>query len=290
VNWRRAKTLLLITFLVLDLMLAKMYLDVRTDGRLGHTARAALDPDIISQLEDNNLILATELPQDTPELALLRVGAVRQNPYTLAFTFFDTLEEVTMSRLEDPLLQAAFSRGQEEILFYSSGVTIYTCYRLDRSGGTQNSDQAQKRARQFLSDHGGLGELELVRSIPYRRQGTYLVEFTQKWQGRPLVGASGAVLIVTPGGVENCWRRYLTVLGESGSRRPVVPAQEALLTLALERPWPEATTLTIKEVTLGYYNKIYNADEWEAVPVWRIWAGGDTYFYVNAFTGELEAR
>ena len=125
---------------------------------------------------------------------------------------------------------------------------------------------------------------------PYRRKGTYLVEFCQSWEGQPLVGASGAVLVVTPAGVESCWRRQLTVFGESGSRRSVITAESALLTLALERPRPEATPLTVKEISLGYYNEIYNADQWEASPVWRIWVGGDTNFYINAYTGELEAE
>ncbi len=287
-NWRRAKNLLLVSFLILDLVLAWLYVGLRTET--GHVAGAGVEPEIVEQLAENNITLATELPRGTPELALLRVGVMWQNPYSLALTFFGTLDGVDMVRLDNPLLQAAFSRGKEEVLFYSSGVTVYTRHNgTSHTGGNQSRTEAEKRARQFLADHGGLDGLELLRSTPYRRQGTYLVEFTQTWQGRPLVGASGAVLVVTPAGVENCWRRYLSVLGESGIRRSVIPVEEALLALALERPRPEATPLTIKEITLGYYNKIYNADEWEAAPVWRIWTGGETYFYINAFTGELEA-
>lgn len=287
-NWKRAKSLLLICFLLLDLMLVQIYMGLRAESR-GHAAGTGVDPDIINQLAENNITLATDLPRDTPELTLLRVGVMRQNPYPLALTFFGTLEGVSSVRLEDPLLSASFSRQGEELLVYTSGVTVYTCHGLEQTGGNQSNAEAQKRAQQFLANHGGLGELELWRSTPYRRQGTYLVEFNQTWQGRPLVGASGAVVVVTPAGVESCWRRYLTVLGESGVPKSVVPAEEALLTLALERPRPEAAPLVIKEVILGYYNKIYNADEWEAVPVWRIWTGGDAYFYINAFTGELEA-
>jgi hypothetical protein len=289
VNWRRAKNLLLISFLLLDLMLAWLYVGLRAETR-GHAAGVGVEPEILAQLADNNITLSTELPRGTPELAVLKVGLKRQNPYPLALTFFGSLEEVKMVRLDDPLLIAAFSRGREELLFYSSGVTVYTCPGpADPAGSSQSKAEAEQRAREFLAKHGGLDELQLLRSVPYRRQGTFLVEFTQSWQGRPLVGASGAVLVVTPAGVENCWRRYLTVFGESGIRRSVIPAEAALLALALERSRPQATPLTVKEITLGYYNKIYNADEWEAAPVWRIWTGGDTYFYINAFTGELEA-
>lgn len=288
-NWRRAKNLLLVSFLLLDLALAWLYQGLRAET-MGHAAGAGVDPEIVKQLGENNITLATELPRGTPELALLRVGVMRQNPYPLALTYFGTLEGVNMVRLDNPLLQAAFSRDEEEVLFYSSGVTVYT--RHDESGpagGNQSTAEAEKRAHQFLVEHGGLGDLQLLRTVPYRRQGTYLVEYTQNWQGRPLVGASGAVLVVTPTGVENCWRRYLTVLGESGIRRSVVSSEAALLALALDRPRPEVAPMTIKEITLGYYNKIYNADEWEAAPVWRFWTGGDHYYYVNAFTGEMEA-
>jgi hypothetical protein len=191
-------------------------------------------------------------------------------------------------RPEDPLLELVFTRDQEELLFYTSGVNVYTHRGLDRSPSDQTAVQAEKQAQNFLATHGGSEGLTLIRTVPYRRQGTYLVEFGQSYKGFPLVGASGAVLVVTPEGVENYWRRFLNVLGESGEPRAVITAAEALSALALQRPRPEAIPLTVREVVLGYLNRVYNADEWEAAPVWRIWTGGDSYFYINAFTGELE--
>ena len=286
-NWRQAKNLLLVSFLLLDLVLAWLYLDLRADAR-GQVAGSHLDADLLEQLAANNITLAAELSRSVPELALLQVGLKRQNPYSLAATFFGTLDGVDTSPPDDPLLAAAFRRGEEELLFYRSGVTVYTNSGLGAGDG-QTEAEAQQRAEEFLGRHSG-DDLHLLSVEPYRRQGTYMVEFCQSWEGQPLVGASGAVLVVTPAGVEHCWRRQLTVFGESGIRRSVIPAEAALLTLALERPRPQATPLTVKGITLGYYNEIYNADQWEAAPVWQIWAGGDINFYINAYTGELEAE
>ena len=104
-NWRRAKNLLLISFLLLDLMLAWLYVGLRAETR-GHAAGVGVEPEILAQLADNNITLSTELPRGTPELAVLKVGLKRQNPYPLALTFFGSLEEVKMVRLDDPLLMA----------------------------------------------------------------------------------------------------------------------------------------------------------------------------------------
>lgn len=285
-NWARAKSLLLLAFLVLDLVLGWSYLNLKQEAP-GRATGGQLEPTLVARLAEKNVTLATELPREMPRLALLRVGIEKQNPYALALSFFGQLDGVKVSRTEEPLLELAFTRGEEALLFYTSGVTVYTRRGLEEPG-EQTAAEAEQRAREFLAAHGGEEGLNLVRSVPYRRQGTYLVEFGQSYAGYPLVGASGAVLVVTPAGVENYWRRHLTVFGESGRPRTVVSAADALLALALQRQRPEAAPLIVREVVLGYYNKIYNADEWEAAPVWRIWAGGDTYFYINAFTGEPE--
>ncbi|HHY92957.1 MAG TPA: hypothetical protein GX511_06410 [Firmicutes bacterium] len=285
-NWARAKSLLLLAFFVLDLVLAALYLNLERRPS-GQAADGQVEPELVERLAHKNVSLATELPRDTPALALLRVGIAKENPYARALEFFGSLEGVEVTRTAQPLLELVFTRGGEELLFYTSGVTVYS-HRWEKPSGEQTPAGAADKARVFLAQHGGLTGLTLTRVVPYRREGTYLVEFGQSYGRFPLVGASGAVLVVTPAGVENCWRRQLTVFGESGRPRTVISAAEALWALALERARPEAAPLTVQEGTLGYYNKIYNADEWEAAPVWRIWTGGDTYFYVNAFTGELE--
>ncbi|HHV56790.1 MAG TPA: hypothetical protein GXX50_03405 [Firmicutes bacterium] len=286
-NWARAKSLLLAAFLVLDLVLAWLYLNLEQKVP-GQAAAGQAEPELVERLAQKNVTLAAALPRETPALALLRIGIDKENPYPQALSLFGSLDGVEVVRGDDPLLELAFSRGPEELLFYTSGVTVYTHRGRGATSGEQTAAGAVDKARAFLERHGGLDGLTLSRVVPYRREGTYLVEFGQSYGRFPLVGASGAVLVVAPGGVENCWRRRLTVFGESGRPRTVVSAADALLALALERPRPEAAPLTVHEVVLGYYNKIYNADEWEAAPVWRIWTGGDTYFYVNAFTGELE--
>jgi regulatory protein YycI of two-component signal transduction system YycFG len=287
VNWGRAKTILLVAFFLLDVVLGGLYINLRQVPP-GRTAPGGPEPELVAQLAERNVALATEVPRETPSLALLRVGIEKLNPYPLALTFFGTLDGVEVTRGADPLLVLAFSRGEEELRFFSSGVTVYTRHGLEQAGGEQTAAQAEEKARAFLAAHGGADGLVLTRVVPYRRDGTYLVEFGQSYGRFPLVGASGAVLVVTPAGVQNYWRRYLTVFGESGRPRKVVSAAEALLALAFERPYAEAAPLTVREIVLGYYSQIYNADEWEAAPVWRIWTGGDTYFYVNAYTGELE--
>ena len=47
-------------------------------------------------------------------------------------------------------------------------------------------------------------------------------------------------------------------------------------------------TLTIVDISLGYYSQDYDAERWEIVPVWRIASSDGAVFLINAFTGEPE--
>lgn len=67
----------------------------------------------------------------------------------------------------------------------------------------------------------------------------------------------------------------------------VIPATKALTNLVNELgPSPEPRQ--IKQIELGYYSGEYDAEKWEIPPVWRIALDGKEYYYINAFTGNLE--
>lgn len=116
-----------------------------------------------------------------------------------------------------------------------------------------------------------------------------MVRLEQLYQDRPLVGSAGVEALVAEEGIKFLWQRPLEPIGPAGEKKAIIPATEALLRLAAAREGHKGgERLTIAEITLGYYNKLYDAQEWEAVPVWALRTDEDQWYYINAFTGEQE--
>jgi len=67
----------------------------------------------------------------------------------------------------------------------------------------------------------------------------------------------------------------------------VISPTEALTNLVKELG-PSDEPRQIIQVNLGYFSGEYDAEKWEMPPVWRVVLDDEQYYYVNAFTGNLE--
>ena len=103
------------------------------------------------------------------------------------------------------------------------------------------------------------------------------------------MGSAGVEALVAEEGIKFLWQRPWSPSVLPVKKKAIIPATEALLRLGC-RPGGHkgGERLTIAEITLGYYNKLYDAREWEAVPVWALRTDQDQWYYINAFTGEQE--
>lgn len=67
----------------------------------------------------------------------------------------------------------------------------------------------------------------------------------------------------------------------------VIPVTEALLRMAQELG-PSPVPCYLVKAELGFFSPEYDAEKWEVPPVWRFLTGDGKSFYINAFTGNLE--
>jgi hypothetical protein len=139
-------------------------------------------------------------------------------------------------------------------------------------------------AREFWGQHGGLpAGADLDYRVPIG-PGRYLVVFTGRVAGHRFFG-SRAAAIVGAGGVEEAYGAFPCPHKPSGNPRPILPATEALMRAVPLLVEKGAVVVGVEE---GFYSPVYDAREWEAVPVWRILLGSGSVLYVNAYTGAVE--
>jgi hypothetical protein len=297
-DWSRAKDILIVAFLSLNLFLG---FRLWTEMSRYPAATSQVLPEEIAATLDNlaaaGVEVAVPIPRDTPPLPLLQVQVSSLNPQKMAQYFLGTLEDVHTVRTPEPQGELLFVRYGEELSVYPNGIFTYR-YLYPRShsqspASTYSTEQeVQHWAEKFIADQRELGqELRLKEIREISQEEAFLVRMEQVYRDRPLVGSAGVEALVSEAGVEFLWQRPLEPIGPAGEEKAIIPATEALLRLAAareENKGGEGEIVTVAEITLGYYNKLYDAREWEAVPVWALRTDQDQWYYINAFTGEQE--
>lgn len=289
-NWEQAKNILIVAFLGLNLYLGYLVWEQNLRYPTGAALVTSEEVAAVEQrLEEAEVELRVPIPREAPPLPLLRVEMSGVRPYDLAREWFGgDLQGVTVERAPPDEGSLLFIHQEQELEVRPDLAVSFRDPRPGRSG--LDADQAKEWGVAYQERMAALGqELRLEEVRPAGDQ-AFQLEFRHYYQSHPLVGRTGARARLHRDGPLVVWHRWVSPRGASGEERPVLPATEALLRLLAR--WendragpPEA----IDEIVLGFYNNVYDAREWEAVPVWAVRVPGGEWYYVNAYTGVLES-
>ena len=294
-DWSRAKNILILAFLTLNL-----FLGYRLSQEISRYPVAAgsgqVSTEEIAEAKEHLLSLGLEvevaIPRETATLPLLKVRLPTPNHRRMAQHLFNGLEEVQITRPSGSEGEILYFREGEEMRAYGNGILTYRNPHpsFNLPPGLPLKEAAQQWVEGFIAQQQEFGQelsMEEIRELLPEKK--YFIRLQQAYQGRPLVGSAGVEILISASGLEFLWQRPLEPLEPAGEEKATIPATEALLRLAaLHEGSSAGEPAPIVEITLGYYNKLYDAQEWEAVPAWAICTGGDHWHYINAFTGELE--
>ncbi|NPV69804.1 MAG: hypothetical protein HPY55_04025 [Firmicutes bacterium] len=268
-NWSRAKTALIIAFLLLDTALGfQVWEQTRGAAREYGAITSADLRNVKARLESDGVRLACSLPRGPAPLPylVLRPGAARARE--------------VLDRLSVPKPGGVASLAT----LLDNGTVIYT--RDVAAGGkpvTRNA--AVQQARAFIDEYVGKSAgLELDYALA--SGDSWVVDFCARVDGRPLF-SSHATVKVFPAGLAEARFVWYEPVGYSAQRRSIIPSTEAVVTAAVALG-SSARGRSIVAVTLGYYSEPYDARQWESVPVWRVLFDDSREIYVNAHTGEVE--
>lgn len=303
-DWARAKRILIVAFLGVNLLLGyRLWTGPAAPGSSLYSVTPREVREVSAQLRERGVVLAAEIPRRARPLPLLTVSNPPVDPARIVAQFLGPEAEAVQ---QDGVWLGL--TGREAVVVYPGGEVFYRRLPspetgsggvlppagpgtgghvgVGQAGGDRaaGADRAVELARAFWGQHGGLpAGADLDYRVPVG-PGRYLVVFTGQAVGHRFFG-SRAAAVVGPGGVEEAYGAFPVPHKPSGSSRPILPATEALLRAAPLLVEKGAVVMGVEE---GFYSPVYDAREWEAVPVWRILLGSGSVLYVNAYTGAVE--
>jgi len=291
VDWSRAKTILIVAFLILNAVLAvQLYLLPLFDA----SARP-VSPEAIKQLlEGKGVQIAVTTPRRGPTA-----------PFALLSTpTYSDRETTTIAR--DLLGQSAArvavggslnteatvsyrGDGGQLVVVTARGLVSYED-QAARGGPTFSAEEAARLAATFVRDR--VGETGFIfEGVTPLESGSFRVDYLQRFRGS-YVFPGYITLVVNSEGVAAMWMHRLRVAFETGTARRILSAHEAVLSLVNHRlNAGEAGSLVVQKIDFGFHSPIYDTADptWRGVPVWRVRTSGGEFF-VNAHSGVLEGR
>ncbi|WP_126429170.1 two-component system regulatory protein YycI [Brevibacillus marinus] len=251
-DWSRAKTILIAAFLLLDLFLAYQVYESRTQqwNEVQLIRKGAGNIELL--LDERNIRLAMEIPEDTPQMQYVHVeylseAVLNQHP-------LPPDQQMTIS---DSLIMARFAQP----------------IPLNDS---QNAAELLRELR-----HRVMYAEQYQPDKYYTERGIF--RYWQQYEGLPIFVAP-LELYVQQDAVTGYQQSYLRIRNH-GDGRQVISAYTALRSLLEKQLIRNGET--IEDVTMGYFGHEYDADVQVLAPIWRIIHNGKID-YVNAFTGAVE--
>jgi len=294
VNWSRAKFVLIIAFLLLDVILAYRIWVYPQEGVEDLTVISSAEASrTVELLGQQGILVESPLPSVMSPSPFLSVAHETVNPAELARAFSTCGPMRPMGEREGGVRIWADDCAQLEI--HPEGRIVYSCPEPPPApaaggGGIWDPVKARQVAEQFIKDHGGLPNDARYDTTWYdEAQDLYRVDFVQEYQGRYVFASRIRVLVVN-WGVCRLERVWLEPLGYEGQRQVLLPVTDTLLRLADRLQVDPQQPVVAEDVSLGFYSEIYDAETWVAPPVWRVRLSDGRCFYINAVTGELEAQ
>ncbi|HHX77937.1 MAG TPA: hypothetical protein GX697_06295, partial [Firmicutes bacterium] len=238
-------------------------------------------------LEEQGYYLETNLPRHAQRAALLSVNAAVADKDGFLNAFFpDGQAQYIMQ--ENSLRGGLFYYKGKTLEFTNNGQVIY---RFPNAVSEEDINLEEEDLKwlgeEFLRQNGVLPEDARFDGVYPTWSEEEVVSFYQEFEGVPVYG-SYINLYVRAGHVVEMNYYWLEPLGFKEESPLVIPATQALLSFLEAQGRAVLGERDITDVSLGYYTIEYDAQKWDAVPVWRIVLSNGRKVYVNAYSGEIE--
>lgn len=295
-NWPMAKRVLIAAFLFLDIFLAYRSWGepVQYEGQFLVATEEQIR-EAQEQLARAGITLATQIPRKTEPMAFLEVKRRDISEEQVVRAFFGD-ERPLRRREKEPAGATVFSMPKAELTFADNGTVTY--HRLtpppapgpETRPGTMEASGARQAAEAFITTHGGFppdARFDYVARSP--DEDSFEVHYHREFQGKPFFGGH-LVAVVAADGLRSLEMTWLEPIGYNGEKKAVIPPTEALLRLAgylRSKGAKEPKNVVFEAIAAGYFTRAWDAERWEAAPVWRVRLADGEVYYVSAYTGEL---
>lgn len=250
-DWSKAKTILIVTFLLLDLFLGYQVMYSYNRDRAGMPQGELIPSSMDELLQSRQIKLAVSIPSGTPEMYYLHVR----------FTGFTGHVEKLIGQPETG------SRGSGVIVAFDGPLSVPN--PENRSDLLKFMEPYIAFSRDYIYDTRASSKTMAHYVQMYQRYPLFSVPLDIQVKGSQVFGYS---------------QTHVQIISQGNGRR-VIPALAAVRTL-IDNGYIRYGE-EISDISLGYYGHMYDADIQVLAPVWRIMHTNGTQ-YVNGITGAVE--
>jgi regulatory protein YycI of two-component signal transduction system YycFG len=283
VDWSKAKTYLILTFFLLDLLLGYQYYEAQQQEAGYVQSYATQLQELRELLAERGIALQAEVPKETPEMRFLQAGYPQQPVKQIVAGTMPAPQLVEDDKSRGTML---FRTGVGEFKSTEDGyyrVRFEPTIQLDASNQQRPAHALQKLAHNVWRS-------DLYREDSYvGNQDSAFLHYYQMYQKYPVFSASLDVQLQNSE-IIGYNQKALEIGQEDQTGRRVLSAISALRQVVetLDPKTLQAGGMAIRDIRLGYYSPNFaDADVWYLAPIWRVVTDEKT-FYVNAFTGQVE--
>ncbi|HHV74483.1 MAG TPA: hypothetical protein GXX41_07535 [Thermoanaerobacterium sp.] len=271
-DWSKAKTILIIIFAVLNLIL---YMGNLSIAETNNSVPSFSDMSKMKEiLRENNIVVNAKIPDDYKPMPML---LVKLKSYSKAYIDENFLKGLKYVSNGDGSLYT-FSNGSLEV---KNGFLYFQV--KDEKFAKMSSDEAFHYIISFVNDKKLKEEYSTLRQ--YIDGDKYTVEYTEKYNGINVdVSYMKGIISGNTFSFESTW---LIPLREENDKKEIIPPISALLKLLDVNEGSKS--IVVKDIRPVYFFSWRNADTGEAIPTWRI-TTENTVYYINAYTGNFEER
>jgi hypothetical protein len=280
-DWARAKTILIIAFIVTNIFLGYNVWQTKYYGYQDARIKEERIGEVISILEAKGIKVNCSIPRDIFIKGILTVEYMDIVPEELASHVFGKDKAFPIKQENS----VKYMNGNKVLEIKNKREIYYT--DLDQRSEPEESfteHDAIKIGEGFLKNLNLYRRSMVVGEVVPTRMG-YSVNFVQEYKGK-LVEISFVQMEVTSKGVYSMHMLWLNPLKMDSSRKRIIPAVEALIKAVSKKEISSNTPTIIDSIKLIYYFDWEDAKEGEAFPVWKIRLNGENY-YINALTGQF---
>lgn len=267
-DWAKAKTILIVSFIIINILL--VYTLMQDNIQVDQTLNEDFIEDVIELLGNKEIVLETEIPRETPSLYSLIVKYENIDPANLNASFFK--DQAHIEKEGEGLVE--LSHDMESITLINKKLLMYESKNREKKYNIKDETQAINIAKDFLKDKN-IDTLDMELSYIKRIDDKYYLEFSKIHEDRYLESAFTNIQLDNTG-VKSLERLWLNVLEKGDSQIYTGSAPKSLLSLLSMN---EAYGKTIQDISLCYYfdpekheyiQDPETAKEGRTIPAWRV--------------------
>lgn len=280
-DWSKAKTILIIAFIVTNLLL--IYMLFENKQIVEPTISDDFIEEVVKLLDTKDISLKCEIPRELPSLTIMSVEYEKNNAADVNKYFFnDTC--VGVSKDEEIV---EFKKNNEIVNIINEKHLIYKSNSSTEEYNEISEEVAIQIAKDFLKEKG-YSEDDMKLTSKHREKDNYYLEYTKIYNGIYLENTYTKFLIGKCG-VKEFERLWLNPKELGENEIYISTAPKAILALLnMDSKYGR----TIEDISLCYYfdplvhkdvGDFKNTREGKAIPAWRVQFDDDSVVILDEY-------